>query len=224
MARAQAQIRLVFPSMTEMSTDDLKGMTIFYGLGSPAIKKIDIAEGIQEHLFPDLMEAKKNAEAEKKAEAKAKKTAKAKPTPLPVQTPAKAKPTPLPVQTPTEPQTFNIDTPKAEESDEEKAEEFKFFVEVKCDGEAEWYGLVKDATVLDLKKKIHDKKDIPADHQRLLSKAGKLLNTDATISSIVADSDEKETSRLHMILELDGGGKILILSWKSCSINLLFFM
>ena len=211
MARAQAQIRLVFPSMTEMSTDDLKGMTIFYGLGSPAIKKIDIAEGIQEHLFPDLMEAKKNAEAEKKAEAKAKKT-------------AKAKPTPLPVQTPTEPQTFNIDTPKAEESDEEKAEEFKFFVEVKCDGEAEWYGLVKDATVLDLKKKIHDKKDIPADHQRLLSKAGKLLNTDATISSIVADSDEKETSRLHMILELDGGGKILILSWKSCSINLLFFM
>ena len=211
MARAQAQIRLVFPSMIEMSTDDLKGMTIFYGLGSPAIKKIDIAEGIQEHLFPDLMEAKKNAEAEKKAEAKAKKT-------------AKAKPTPLPVQTPTEPQTFNIDTPKAEESDEEKAEEFKFFVEVKCDGEAEWYGLVKDATVLDLKKKIHDKKDIPADHQRLLSKAGKLLNTDATISSIVADSDEKETSRLHMILELDGGGKILILSWKSCSINLLFFM
>ena len=113
---------------------------------------------------------------------------------------------------------------KDDDSGEEKAEqdeEFKFFVEVKFDGEAEWYGLVQDATVLDLKKEISEKmftkwgELLPVDQQRLLSKKGKLLNTDVTISSIVADSDEQETSRLHMILELEGGGKIMISAWKS---------
>ena len=67
MARAQAKIMLVFPSMIEMNTEDLEGMALLVGVnGYSSLKKIDLAEMIQEAQYPDLMKAKSTPKAKAK--------------------------------------------------------------------------------------------------------------------------------------------------------------
>ena len=75
-------------------------------------------------------------------------------------------------------------------------------VKTKGTGEAEWYKINKKATIGDLKSRIAQREDI-TDDPRLIF-AGKKLHNDITIGSL--QIDDPETVRVHLILELTGGG------------------
>ena len=107
----------------------------------------------------------------------------------------------------------------AEESEEEEvgeSDEGEYrWIEVKTkdwSGDADWYKIAKSATVGELKKRIQKREDIPVGEQRIIFK-GKKLSDDTVLC--VLQVDDPETVRLHFIIELTGGGKILIISWKS---------
>ena len=87
------------------------------------------------------------------------------------------------------------------------------WVEVKTEGtgEAEWYMINKKATIDELRAMICEKEDILPDQQRLIF-AGKKLHIDTTIESL--QIDDPETVRVHLILELKGGGNIYSILWK----------
>ena len=79
------------------------------------------------------------------------------------------------------------------------------WVEVKTGdtSNAEWYKISKTATIIDLKAMIQVKLDITIDAQRLIF-GGKQLADDCAIQSLQAD--DPETVRMHLTLELTGGG------------------
>ena len=114
---------------------------------------------------------------------------------------------------------FSAEEMMAVESEEEAVSEsdevLYRWIEVKTDGwaeDAEWYKIKKSATIGDLKTMIQKREDILLEEQRIVFK-GKKLSDDSVISSLQVD--DPETVRLHFIIELTGGGKILIISWKS---------
>ena len=87
---------------------------------------------------------------------------------------------------------------------EEKAENKQFYIE--CKGDETFWVKVKGAdTIGDIKAEIQEQEDIPYDQQRLIF-GGKKLEDDRTIKDIVEEAGEKETARLHFILESIGGG------------------
>jgi len=98
---------------------------------------------------------------------------------------------------------------------EEKADykEGYRWVEVKTEGtgEAEWYMINKKATIDELRAMICDREDILPDKQRLIF-AGKPLHIDTIIESL--QIDDPDTIRIHLILELTGGGIRYSLIWK----------
>jgi len=93
---------------------------------------------------------------------------------------------------------------------EEKADynEGYRWVEVKTEGtgEAEWYMINKKATIDELRARICEKEDILPDQQRLIF-AGKPLHVDTTIEAL--QIDDPQTVRVHLILELTGGGNYI---------------
>ena len=105
-------------------------------------------------------------------------------------------------------------------SDEDKESEetgFQIFVK-NLVGETSTFNVKPSDTVDNLKGQIKVKEGITFKFR--LVTGGHQLEDNRTVSDY---NIEKETT-LHMLHWIKGGGKILILSWKSCSINLLFFM
>jgi len=112
--------------------------------------------------------------------------------------------------------------PKNDETKAE-AETKHYFIEVDIKGEDnEWFSIEGNQSIDNVKDMIQSKIGIPPEDQRIVFK-GKTVY-EGTVEQLVADAGEIETVRVKFTCELQGGGKILILSWKSCSINLLFFM
>ena len=74
-------------------------------------------------------------------------------------------------------------------------------------------------TILKVKAQIMDQEGLKS-LKFGLTNGIKILDNDLTVSYYKM----KKSQPLGMFCSLKGGGKILILSWKSCSINLLFFM
>ena len=119
-------------------------------------------------------------------------------------------------------------------SGEEKAEkDDTVWIEVNYIGSLYSAQMVQCKTsdsVLDLKEKLTDFNDIGVDQQKIIFKnkddtdKAIVLGDDITVGEILVKAGEKESCRLQLICSLEGGGKISILSWKSCSINLSFFM
>ena len=66
MARAQAKIRLVFPSMIEMNAEDLRFWCEEIGVFTEGSSKLVMSKAIQKHLYPELMEAKSAPKAKAK--------------------------------------------------------------------------------------------------------------------------------------------------------------
>ena len=124
----------------------------------------------------------------------------------------------------------------SDDSGEEKAEKNEkddVWIEVNYIGSlysAQMVQCKKSDSVLDLKEKLTDFNDIGVDQQKIIFKnkddtdKAIVLGDDITVGEILVKAGEKESCRLQLICSLEGGGKILILSWKSCSINLSFFM
>ena len=114
-------------------------------------------------------------------------------------------------------------TEDPDDDDEEKAKTKPYFIEVDINGkDNEWFNIEGDQSIDNVKDMIQSKIGIPPEDQRIVFK-GKTVY-EGTVEQLVADAGEIETVRVKFTCELQGGGKILILSWKSCSINLSFFM
>ena len=120
-----------------------------------------------------------------------------------------------------------------EDSEEKNEKDDDVWIEVNYIGSlysAQMVQCKKSDSVLDLKEKLTDFNDIGVDQQKIIFKnkddtdKAIVLGDDITVGEILVKAGEKESCRLQLICSLEGGGKILILSWKSCSINLSFFM
>ena len=96
------------------------------------------------------------------------------------------------------------------EAKEQKGGELSAIIEVKGDkslwAENLWVDIVGGDTCADVKAKIQDKTGKPIDEQRLISPGGEKLEDDTLVSDVITASGEKETSRVHFILEFGGGG------------------
>jgi hypothetical protein len=103
------------------------------------------------------------------------------------------------------------------DSDDENDDGFQIFVK-NFAGETLTFDVKPTDTIDNLKGQIKVKQGITFKFR--LVTGGHQLEDNRTVSDY---NIEKETT-LHMLHWIKGGGKILILSWKSCSINLLFFM
>ena len=103
------------------------------------------------------------------------------------------------------------------DSDDENDDGFQIFVK-NFEGETLTCIVKPTDTIDNLKGQIKVKEGITFKFS--LVTGGHQLEDNRTVSDY---NIEKETT-LHMLHWIKGGGKILILSWKSCSINLLFFM
>ena len=66
MARAQAKIMLVIPSMIEMNAEDLRWWCEDIGVFCEGSSKLVMSKAIQKHLYPELMEAKSAPKAKAK--------------------------------------------------------------------------------------------------------------------------------------------------------------
>ena len=104
------------------------------------------------------------------------------------------------------------DEESEEDSEEEKAPKPKndetkaYYIEIKGD-ETFWLEMKGYETIGDLKAEIQKQHGFQVDEQRIVF-AGKQAGDEQVIKDIVEDAGEVETSRIHMIMELDGGGKI----------------
>ena len=79
-----------------------------------------------------------------------------------------------------------------------------FYIEIKGD-ETFWLEMKGYETIGDLKAEIQKQHGFQVDEQRIVF-AGKQAGDEQVIKDIVEDAGEVETSRIHMIMELDGGG------------------
>ena len=216
MAREQAKMVLIFPSMIEMAVVDLQWWCEDIGVFYAGSTKLVMSEAIQKHLYPVQMEAKKVAEA------KANKTANAKTAPK-----AKAEKDEEKVKSKMDEiyekhqveESDEDSDDSSEDSGEEKADKesvdesdevcFQIFV-INFVGKTLTFDVKPSDAIIKVKVQIRDKEGTKSLKFRLVD-GTKDLDNFLTVSYYKI----KKSSTLHMLRWLKGGGNVLIFSWKS---------